>query len=217
MPDLKGIRAEYKAARPSRAVIRPAPPEGISAQYGTLGAALDHRLRCAFSDQFHDSGAIAAGISLIAHPRFGLPPATGQAAATAGVELLGAIHDCIETARPHDRSQPIPLPDTDEESLARLCYAAVWFEELYRSGRVWPGTPLGDADPSLSLAGLLAAVPRYAVDDLAAQVTLADAALGQLRSRTTTDAVTLGPTFTGSPDVGGAEADVIIDGLLLDV
>jgi hypothetical protein len=91
-----------------------------------------------------------------------------------------------------------------------------WFEEARRSGRLWPGTPLGDAGPDLVFDQILAAVPDYAVADMAAQVQLADSALSALRAACPPGRVHAGPVFGGSPDVGGADADMIIGDLLVD-
>jgi hypothetical protein len=92
-----------------------------------------------------------------------------------------------------------------------------WFEEVYRTGRLWPGTPLGDADSTLTTSQLLAAVPAYAVADLEAQVYLAADRLAGLRAAYPPDQVQVGPVFAGSRDVGGADADMIIGDLLLEV
>ena len=92
-----------------------------------------------------------------------------------------------------------------------------WFEEVYRTGRLWPGTPLGDAGWYLTTSQLLAAVPAYAVADVQAQVHLAADRLAGLRAACQPAQVRAGPVFAGSLDVGGADADMIIGDLLLEV
>jgi hypothetical protein len=52
---------------------------------------------------------------------------------------------------------------------------------------------------------------------LAAQSRAASSALAQLRAAHAPNEVHPGPTFAGSADVGGADADIIIGDLLLDV
>jgi hypothetical protein len=123
----------------------------------------------------------------------------------------------ISQERPSDRARRIPLGASAEERLSRICYALAWFEEVYRTGRIWPGTPLGDADSSLSTSQLLAAVPDYAVADLQGQVHLAADRLASLRAACPAGQVRLAPVFAGSEDVGGADADMIIGDLLLEV
>ena len=44
-------------------------------------------------------------------------------------------------------------------ALRVFCVVAAWFEQVYRSRRLWPGTPLSDADETVTLDRLLAAVP----------------------------------------------------------
>jgi hypothetical protein len=131
--------------------------------------------------------------------------------------LRAALADLISQERPSDRARAIPLAARAEDRLLRICYAMAWFEEVYRTGRLWPGTPLGDADRSLTTSQLLAAVPAYAVADLQAQVHLAADPLAGLRAACQPAQVRPGPVFAGSRDVGGADADMIIGDLLLEV
>ncbi len=143
--------------------------------------------------------------------------ATRDAMYETGTALCKAMADLISEERPYDRSQTGSLTEHVEDQLNRLCYAMAWFEEVYRTGRLWPGTPLGDASPDLTIGRLLAAVPTYATDDLAAQSRAAASALAHLRTAYAPEDVHPGPTFVGSADVGGADADMIIGDLLLDV
>ncbi len=53
------------------------------------------------------------------------------------------------------------------------------------------------------------------VDDIGQQMALAATAFREYRALPPR-AVTCGPVFTGSADIGGADADFILDGLLLD-
>jgi hypothetical protein len=68
------------------------------------------------------------------------------------------------------------LPRDLEERFARAGYVSTLYEEVFRSGRLFPNTPLGSAGSHTTLPDLLAAVPDYAVDDLIAlQACAADA------------------------------------------
>lgn len=214
-PDLKQLSGAYRAVRPADAdAVRPNPAQGIRPAWGTLGAAIDHRIRYAFTDQHTPSGAVNIGMTAAV----ALAPQTARdATRRTATALLADLAGIIGRERPFERARPIPLAVAAEQELNRLCYAMAWFEEAYRSGRLWPGTPLGDADPELTLARLLGAVPTYAIADLAAQVRLADSALAELRAAHPPEQVHIGPTFAGSRDVGGADADLIVGGLLLDI
>jgi len=214
-PGIKELQAAYRARRPADTdALRPEPPDGLRPAWGTLGQGIDHRLRYAFSDQDGPSSAVSSGMVLAAAgPNQTVIAAIGSAADG----LRAALADLISHERPADRSHGLELAADAEEHLLRICYAMAWFEEVYRTGRLWPGTPLGEADGNLTATDLLAAVPTYAVADLRAQVHLAAGCLSELRAVSAPGQVQAGPVFTGSRDVGGADADVIINDLLLEV
>jgi hypothetical protein len=62
---------------------------------------------------------------------------------------------------------------------------------------------------------MVKAVPGYVVRDIRQQMRLAETAFREFRALPR-QAVTCGPVFTGSADIGGADADFILGGLLLD-
>lgn len=180
----------------------------------TENAAIDHRLRYGFSDSRALPDTALLGIART----FRLSgPVVGTAIRRAGDDLESVLGELISAERPASRSRPLLLSAAAEARLARLCYSMTWFEEVYPSGRLWPGTPVGDAGPGFTVDDLLAAVPAYAVEDLAAQAEVASAALGGLRAACPPELVHAGPDFAGSPDVGGADADLIAGDLLIDV
>jgi hypothetical protein len=97
-----------------------------------------------------------------------------------------------------------------------MCFVASQYAEVFRAGTMWPGTPLGDAGPDITVEDLLAAVPQYAVQDLIAMARRAEGVLGPLRAAVSPHDVVCGPTFDGSIDAGGADADWIAGGLLIE-
>jgi hypothetical protein len=215
LPGLKELRASYRAQRPAgTSALRPDPPAGVWPAWGTLGQAIDHRLRYAFADLAEPSLAVAAGMDFAAA---GPDPAVTGAIALAAWGVRAELAGLVSQELPSGRAREIPLRGSAEEHFLRICYVMAWFEEVYRTGRLWPGTPLGDAGGNLTASQLLAAVPDYAVADLQAQVHLAADRLGGLRAASQPAQVRTGPVFAGSPDVGGADADMIIGDLLLDV
>jgi hypothetical protein len=67
LPGLKDLQAAYRAQRPAQiSVLRPEPPGSVRPAWGTLGQAIDHPLRYAFSDQDEPSPAVSAGMMLAA-------------------------------------------------------------------------------------------------------------------------------------------------------
>ncbi len=135
----------------------------------------------------------------------------------AGIALLGEADRIVKQHHPHDRTRSVLLPSDVERRLDSICYAAAWYEETFRAATIFPGTVLGDATATLTLDGLLTAVPEYVIDDMAQVVGLAVDGLATIRDAASPDQVNVGPTFAGSPLVGGADADWIAGALLCDV
>ncbi|MFN8075131.1 MAG: hypothetical protein U0Q15_06875 [Kineosporiaceae bacterium] len=214
LPDLAALRADYRRRLGRPDVVRPQPPAGTRAAHGTLGAAVDHRLRLALRDDEPFPATASTGVAIAARLS---TPGTAAALTRAGTDLAQTLADLVARHSPADRSHGVRIDDDADEALARACVVTAWFEEVYRKPTLWPGTPLGDATPSTTLDDLLDAVPGYAVADLTEMVALAETGLGELRATTPPDDVRLGPTFAGSDDVSGADADWIAGDLLVDV
>lgn len=200
------------------ALLLPQAPAGVQPLWGTLGAAIDHRLRYAFSSAETWDGAVELGTQTaveIAWSQAGHDSA--HAMATTAAALKQTLARLLVDERPDDRDREMLLPPAAEEHLARLCVAMSWFEEVYRSGYLAPTGPLAALGKSMTLPALLQAVPDYAARDLAAQVRKAQPALGPVRSGTTPGACRTGPVFAGSTDVDGADADLIAGTLMIDI
>jgi hypothetical protein len=204
LPDIGRLHVRYLR----RAVALPPAIQPIdvrSPAWTDLGHAIDYRLRLSLGSGPGD--AVAHGIAAIGGPASlpGAPdPTTRAALHTAGRELLGRLRRHVE------RRDPL-----SDEQLSRLCFVAASYEAVYRTGRIQRGNMLMSAPPRVTLADLTAAVPGYAVEDLSRQYALAEAPFAQLRAQPA-HARICGPTFAGSGDLGGADADFILDGLLLD-
>ncbi len=125
------------------------------------------------------------------------------------LEFLDLVHATIARISAHERR-----PTTEEEAeLARCCLVLSVFETVRRSGgQGWPPSFLKGVLPRTA-ADLLNAVPTTMVADVAA---LAGAFVERHPTWQGVPA-TLGPKFAGSPDVGGADGDLIVDGCLWDI
>jgi hypothetical protein len=215
-PQVKEFSAMFRAARPADAeALQPPVEAGTRVAWGTLNAAIDHRLRYAFTDSRALPESVERGMA--GAFRLAPVPAAREAIRRAGDDLEAMLSELIAAEQPASRSRSLLLPKAAEERFARLCYAMAWFEEVYRTRRLWPGTPLGEARPGFTVKTLLDAVPGYAVEDLKALAEVASSALGELRAACPPCHVHAGPDFAGSSDVGNAEADLIVGGLLIDV
>jgi hypothetical protein len=102
-----------------------------------------------------------------------------------------------------------------EETMTRLCFVASFFEGIARSGEIRRSSMLADATSATTLADLMRAVPAYVIDDIGEQLRLAERPFGPFRALPAAARV-CGPTFAGSTDIGGADTDCILAGLLLD-
>ena len=119
-----------------------------------------------------------------------------------------SLEDTIGRTMPMGR-----ILDTDkEEELARYCIVLSLFEQQFRVGpRI--ESPLFSIKRRAVVRDLLALAEDEWVQDICAQSHLFfDRCRHLLKGR-----ATLNPTFKGSPDVWGADADLIADDCLIDI
>lgn len=187
----------------------PAPAQPADVRYpawAQLGHAIDFRLRISLGWPLGE--AVARGVEAIGSgvPLGGAvpPPSVRSVLHGCGLDLLAAVGAFL--------TDPGSLPD---EQLTRLCFVAASYEDVYRCGQVRRRSMLASATVATSLDDLAAAVPGYVVADVARQMQLAAGPFGRFRALPR-QAVTCGPVFAGSADIGGADADFILGGLLLD-
>jgi hypothetical protein len=218
LPGADVLRSSFRAKRPKTGldVTLPYAPETVSPAWATLGAAIDHRLRFALGRGLRAGSTVELGVECAS----GLTSDGSEAerVLTAGSELVAMLQETAVRYSPADRRQPVPLPRDVEDLFVRACFAAAWFEEVLRTNRLWPGTPLaGEKCGDLCLQTLLESVPQYAVDDLIAMVELADTGLRSVRSVSKPSDFVPSPLFAGSFAIGGADADWLVGDLLVDV
>ena len=125
------------------------------------------------------------------------------------LEFLDLVHSTVARIAAHERR-----PTAGEEAeLARCCLVLSVFETVRRSGgRGWPPSFL-EGVPLRTAAQLLDAIPAPLIADVSRLA-------GAFVERHTTwqgVSATLGPKFAGSPDVGGADGDLIVDSCLWDI
>lgn len=171
--------------------------------YGTVGSAIDRRIRLYF-------------------------PGAAEREAAGGVTLTGAyelwqfldwdtgcLHDFFGalkrlTLRIETGTRP---GDVDEDILCRFAVNLAWFDQSFRAGpRVLENTPLTQG-VSPSVDDLLELVPTAWVDDLKV---LSRRFFESAHDRLG-EPCHLGPTFDGSGCVGGADADFILGTSLIDI
>lgn len=234
LPDVAGARAALRARLPRGPVLRP-DTAAFDAPYpwSTVGMAADARLRLAMSPTAAtaarqrpalagaDLAALCHGVDTDTLPMpeviTALGPWGSESVTGAGAEALARVRDLVAAQRP--TGDDWELPGRGEQELARLMVTLAWFEEVYRTGRLWPGSALDAvrADAGLGTAAavvdaLTALVPGVVVADLCALVRLAceRGDWAALSARAVRSRTVCGPTFTGSRDVHGADADVVV-------
>jgi hypothetical protein len=199
------------------------PTEPIDNHFGTLGTAIDYRMRYYFAvtpsrDLAAWSGAKKVSDKTIWEPAEGLTLAPSPhyhqiinwSSLSLPKELIldffRNLDAMLEDVQPAGRK----LNQDDEFLLNRYCVVLALFEQCYRAA-LRPESPLFTARAS-SAVGLLQIAPDHWIEDLCA---MSELFYSQMGSRFTGDAV-LNPTFDGSAYVGGADADVILDSCLID-
>ncbi|MER7848318.1 UvrD-helicase domain-containing protein [Kitasatospora sp. NPDC096077] len=186
----------------------PHPVQPVDVQYPdwpALGHAIDYRLRLSLGQPLGEAVELGVRGTGLGQLLAGAPGADGRMSLhRAGLELLAEVGGYLA-----DPSQ------ADDERLSRLCFVAAHFEDVFRSGRFRRQNPLAGATGTTTLDLLCADVPPYVVEDLRRQMNLAEEPFKAFRSLPPEDRI-CGPVFAGSADIGGADADFIVDGLLLD-
>ena len=200
-PSLKGTQARY---------VKGAPPlqfAACSANPGTVGTAFDWRSR--FLVDLHPdvrlplAGAVKVG-------RSDLFQALVQLLTESGFEVShGAA-----TITPNPQLESFK-GGRDEPWLCRFAWVLALYTELFRSGALFPGSPLHRLGSSISPGDLISLAPDDACEDIAALAgAMRQTVLPILSGR---QPVVLGPTFSGSAAVGGADADMSASGLLVEL
>jgi hypothetical protein len=205
-PNVPDVQRRYRLDVGDAQPITPAGPVA----YGTIGTALDWRLRFLL-DAAPDTHLALAGAEHVGRRALGL-----------AVDLIAALGASVRVqmqpgptvASPPPGQAPTPMP-LDEERLVRGCYALALYSEVFRAGLL-PGSPLLGLPQRATVSDLFALASDAEVADLLALTELARAALLPALAALGPPVV-LGPVFAGSGDVGGADADVIAGGALVEV
>ena len=121
--------------------------------------------------------------------------------------FFDALDDLLAGTPPVGRR----LDRSQEAQLARHCIVLALFEEIVRAGSRIRSPLL--ASRYTSVADLLTIAEPHWVEDLC-NISLL---FHERHSNLLSLPATLNPTFEGSRDVGGADADIIVDGCLIDI
>lgn len=212
LPHADGLLADYRTRLARWAPpIEPRVEAGQRPEYRMLGHTIDHRLRISLGAP--TGQPIAEGVVRAVIDDNGWPsPEVIDTVQAAGVCLLSELR-----RYENDAGQPLALEAKAEDRLIRLCHVASSFEAIFRHVGWMRGNSLGFCKPGASLDDLADAVPSYVVDDIHHQMALA-ASPGPFKrlQKLPAQQRICGPVFDGSRHVGGADADFILNGALID-
>ncbi|MEJ7766139.1 MAG: hypothetical protein WKF86_11650 [Acidimicrobiales bacterium] len=189
LPNLKPMRLAWRAA--GRPIVL-CPDE---VKPGIVGAAFDYRLRYFFG----------------ATPAEQLVAAAGAGDHEDWPAFAAALDATVDRLQPAGRA----LGVEDEAELARYCWVLAVFESHFRMGGLRYETPIDALGPSPGIEALLGLAPAGGIEDLGRLVSKLQASpLAEMLDRP----FCLNPKFRCAGRlVGGADADLLVDGLLVEV
>lgn len=178
-------------------------------EHALIGTALDYRLRYSYAVTPAKELVAALGVSKL--------PAYLTDEPAGGFEFFMACQSLIdEMDATAIRLSAVGrrLDKGDEEILARHCVVLALLEQVGRVG-LRPGSPLLNRPLATSPSKLLELARAEWVDDIREMAWLfhESAAREGLAGRP----AVLNPTFAGSRDLRGADADLIVDGCLIEI
>jgi hypothetical protein len=210
---LKDVQRRFRQGAPPLAVPS-APPAG--ANPGTVGGAADWLLRFMVCPEPSVDMAVAGA----AHLSPEMMMAVAELATLLGVKHLPgtlSMGGSPVSGSVHTFTGPVAGASVNEELLARGCWALALATEAFRSAQAAAMGPLAQFHGRpVTTDALLALAPTAGLSQLAKFRHVFETALiPQLATRSGPWA--LGPTFSGSAMIGGADGDLIAAGLLLEL
>lgn len=189
LPNVKPLQADWRSCGAPSIL-----PDGPIV-WSLVGTAFDYRLRYLFIKTPVERFVAALGAARTGEVFFSFD------------NLAASLEEFVAS---HDPTGGILAP-ADEAQLARFCYVLAMYESLFRALNV--NSPLLGLREGASTEEQLALVPPEAVDDM---VALTKSAAETLRPMFG-NRIFANPNFAGSIDVGGADADLIVDATLIDI
>ncbi len=195
----EGTAARLLPVSAGEAVVRPAVSTGYP--WSLVGAAIDYRIRLFMQSKDPATLVSAQGAAVLAHV-FGTAP-------VAFAELADELRSLVPVGSRTDGL----LEDGAERELLKDCFVLAMYESCYRAG-LQERWPIVQAGANASLSTLKGLCSPAALDDLLA---LARLAAERAQPLFTGSHMVMNPTFAASILLGGADADLIVDGTLYDI
>lgn len=191
LPHTSSPRATYSAAMADASTVLPTAPPGANVPWDVLGHAISARLLWQLDPNpcGRIAGRSAQDLADRAH----------DDEDRVGAEIVDEFRCAIDAG-----------PGSDEDLAARVSWIGGLLDRAYRSGRVddW----FEQLVVSPTWPDMLKVVPDWAAADVAAMAAVCQSPLSTLAAP-----VAIAPLFAGSFLVGGADADLMAGGVLIDV
>lgn len=204
------VRAANKQAAGVEPILAPA---GTAPRtLGDLGTATDYRIRFNYPEMDLERTQALRAILILdefASTETRLPDPRQDIYEVVPGYILHGFFSELENFLPLARPDLGLLNPSDEATLSRYCYIMAVLEEGKRSGIIHEGLMWQPRD----VAEFISKPPEWIPDDIAAQ----NALYREVMAEFLTQPATLNPTFMGSADVGGADADLIVGGCLIEL
>lgn len=188
--------------------------------WALLGTAIDYRVHYYFEPTESRKltayrGARFAADSYSRAERHVEPRGSGQTDEWTSPALVEEFFEGVDAVLKQLQPMKRRLPRDEEELLDRYCFILALFEEVYRGGESALYTTRLLGRPKRSVEELLQLAPPVCVRDLRRL----SYAFWEEFHKTIHDytGVVLNPSFEGSPDVGGADGDLILNDALIDI
>ncbi|MEU7599156.1 hypothetical protein AB0B79_40140, partial [Streptomyces sp. NPDC039022] len=134
----KPLRESFRAQHRTDHVLMP--PPGVGTEAGTVGTAIDQRLRLAYTAAAPVDEASLIGIESTGASYGG----AGLRMRAVGNELAARLTDAAVHRLDLDhRETPMSRAHDEEQELARMLLAAAWYQVLARNRRLRQATTLG--------------------------------------------------------------------------
>lgn len=207
----KIVRAENKQAISAEPILA---PDGTAPRtLADLGTATDYRIRFNYPEMdIEQTVAIEASTILERCADMGItPPDPTQDPyeIVPGPILRRFFYELKRNFLPLVRPYQGVLNPSDESTLCRYCYIMAMMDEVWRSGVIHAGLMWQPSD----FQEFISKPPEWILHDIAAQ----NALYREVMAEFLTQPAILNPTFQGSADVGGADADLIVGGCLIEL
>ncbi|WP_137873778.1 hypothetical protein [Rhodococcus sp. Q] len=192
-----------------RKIAAAASHDGKRPDWPLIGTSIDFRLRLAFSHTAPVPECAQRGYRGLA--RMARP----GGCETLLSDLAAAITKLLAQGPPPGAAADAIHSESAEVELIRLCAVAAQLDQLYRNPLLIEKTVLLDDERRIvTLDRAVEQISWFVVDQIRDQVHLSGTGLAPVRSQFMQ--ALPGPTFAGSDLIGGADADLLVDDLLLD-